>query len=117
MLSLKHDTGIDNFIVTLHVWYGQRLSLHQIVAGNVTHAGNYYMLGTTTISSMPFQVLGLWSHLKEIFFLSLDLTVTNVNTKKCRNKKIEVEVNIQPNLSLHLFVILLLLNIMRGNRY
>ena len=93
------------------------MALHQIVAGNVTHAGSYYMLGTTTIPSMPFQVLGLWSHLKEIFFLSLDLTVTNVNTKKCRNKKIEVEVNIQPNLSLHLFVVLLLLNIMRGNRY
>ena len=96
---------------TLQVWYGQWLALHQIVAGNVTHAGSYYMLGTTTIPSMPFQVLGLWSRLKEIF-LSLDVIVIDVKAKKYRNKKIEVKVNIQspiPNLSLHLFVVLLLL--------
>ena len=42
----------------------------------------YYMLGTTTKLSMPFQVLGLWLHLKEIFFLGLGLTVTEINIKK-----------------------------------
>ena len=41
----------------------------------------YYMLGTTTKLSMPFQVL------KEIFFLGLGLTVTEINIKKkYRNK-------------------------------
>ena len=38
------------------------IGLHQILAGNVTH--NYYMLGITTELSMPFQVLGLWLHLR-----------------------------------------------------
>ena len=36
----------------------------------------YYMLGTTTKLSMLFQVLGLWLHLKEIFFLGLSLRLT-----------------------------------------
>ena len=40
----------------------------------------YYMLGTTTKLSMPFQVL------KEIFFLGLGLTVTEINMKKYTNK-------------------------------
>ena len=43
---------------------------------------NYYMLGTTTELSMPFQVLGFWLHLKEVFILGLDLTVTEINIKK-----------------------------------
>ena len=37
---------------------------------------------------MLFQVLGLWLRLKEIFFLHLGLTLTEVNikTKSYRNK-------------------------------
>ena len=63
------------------------VGLHHILAGNVEH--NYYMLVTTTKLSMPFQVLGLWLHLKEIF-LGLGLTVTEMNIKKkYRNKKIK----------------------------
>ena len=40
----------------------------------------YYMLGTTAKLSMPFRV---W---KEIFFLCLGLTVTEINIKKYRKK-------------------------------
>ena len=36
---------------------------------------SYYMLGTITKLSMPFQVL------KEIFFLGLGLTVTEINIR------------------------------------
>ena len=49
----------------------------------------YDMLGTTTKLSMLFQVVGLWLHLKEIFFLSLGLTETEMNIKKYGNKKIK----------------------------
>ena len=52
------------------------VGLHQILAGKC-----YYMLGTTTKLSMPFQVLGLWLHLKEISFLVLGLTVTEIKIK------------------------------------
>ena len=31
---------------------------------------------------MLFQVLGFWLHLKEVFILGLDLTVTEINIKK-----------------------------------
>ena len=41
---------------TLQVWYGEWLARHQILAGNVTRTGNYYMLGTTT---KLLQVVGL----------------------------------------------------------
>ena len=59
------------------------MALHQILAGNVTHTGNnYYMLGTTTKLSMPFQILVLWLHLEEIFFLGLGLTLPEIITKK-----------------------------------
>ena len=61
------------------------IGLHQILA--VTH--NYYMLGATTKLSMPFQVLGLWLHLKEIFFLGLGLTVTEINIKKGQKQENE----------------------------
>ena len=38
------------YVKALHKFgYGQRLALHQILAVNVTHASDYYMLGTTTI--------------------------------------------------------------------
>ena len=46
----------------------------------------YYMLGTTTKLSMPFQVLGLWLHLKELLFLGLGLTVTEINIKKVQKQ-------------------------------
>ena len=39
----------------------------------------YKMLETTT---KPFQVLGLWLHLKEMFFLGLGLMVTERLTSK-----------------------------------
>ena len=42
----------------------------------------YYILGTTTILSMPFQVLGLQLYLKEIFLVGLGPTVTKINIKK-----------------------------------
>ena len=41
-------------------------------------------MGTTTELSMPFQVLMLWLHLKEVLLLGLDLTVTGL-TSKYRN--------------------------------
>ena len=37
-------------------------SSEEILAGYIAH--NYYMPGTTTKLSMPFQVLVLWLHLK-----------------------------------------------------
>ena len=43
----------------------------------------YYMLGTTTKLSMPFQVL------KEIFFLGLGLTVTEINIKKVQEQDLK----------------------------
>ena len=43
----------------------------------------YYMLGTTTKLSMPFQVL------KEIFFLGLGLTVTEINIKKVQKQDLK----------------------------
>ena len=56
----------------------------------------YYILGSTTKLSMPFQILGLYLYLKEIFLVGLDLTVTikkvqkqdfkNIkNVKRCRD--------------------------------
>ena len=83
MLSLKHDNGI---IVALQVWYSQWLVLHQILAGNVTHAGNlhawnhYYTVNAVSSS-------GVAVRLKEIFLPGLDLTVTDINTKKYRTRK------------------------------
>ena len=64
------------------------VGLHQILAGNDTHV-NYYMLGTTTKLSMPFQVLVLWLHLKEMFFLGLGLTVTEINIKKVQKQDVK----------------------------
>ena len=46
-----------------------------------------YMLGTTTKMSMSFQVLGLWLHLKEMFFLGLGITVTEIKSTETRLKK------------------------------
>lgn len=51
------------------------MAFYQIEAGSVKD--NYYMLGTTATLTVLFQVLGLWSHLKDVFFLGLeDLTAT-----------------------------------------
>ena len=47
------------------------------------------MLATTTKLSMLFQVLGLWLHLKEIFFLGLGLTVTEINIKKVQKEDLK----------------------------
>ena len=60
----------------LHKWYGEWLALHRIPAG-ILHAWNHY-----TKLSMLFQVLGLWLHLNEIFFIGLGLTVTKINISK-----------------------------------
>ena len=49
----------------------------------------YYMLGTTTRLSMPFQFLRLRLHLKEIFFLGLRLTVTEINIKKVQKQDLK----------------------------
>ena len=38
---------------------------------------------------MLFQVLGLWLHLKEIFFLGLSLTVTEINIKKVQKQDLK----------------------------
>ena len=79
----NQEIGFEKFGTELQKVVG----LHQILDGNVTH--NYYLLGTATKLSMPFQVLLLWLHLKEIFSLGLGLTVTEISLKKYRNKKIK----------------------------
>ena len=61
------------------------LGLHQIQAGNVITC-----LEPLLKLSMPFQVLGLWLHLKEIFFLGLGLTVTEVNIKKIQKQDLKM---------------------------
>ena len=49
-----------------------------------------YVLGTTTKLSMPFQVLVLWLLLREILFLGLGLTVTEINiTKKVQKQDLK----------------------------
>ena len=46
------------------------------------------MPGTTTKLSIPFQVLVLWLHLKEIF-LGLRLTVTEISIKKVQKQDLK----------------------------
>ena len=58
---------------------GQLVGPHQILAGN-------YVLGTNTKLLMPFQVPVLWLHLREILFLDLGLTVTEINIKKVETR-------------------------------
>ena len=53
------------------------------------------MLGTTTKLSMPLQVLGLWLHLEEIFFLGLGLTVTEINIKKEQKQDLKIIKNVK----------------------
>ena len=61
------------------------VGLHQILTSNVTH--NYlYIPGTSTKLSMLFQVLGLQLHVHLKVLLGLDLTVTEINIKKCELK-------------------------------
>ena len=43
---------------------------------------------TAWLLSMPFQVLGLWLHLTMKYIL-LSITVTEINIKRYRNKKIK----------------------------
>ena len=50
---------------------------------------NHYMPGTTTKLLTPFQVLVLWLHLKEIFFLGLGLTVTEINIIKVQKQDLK----------------------------
>ena len=52
---------------------GERLALHQVLAGYITHY--YYMPGTTTITVNTVSSSGVVVTL-EIFFLGLGLTVT-----------------------------------------
>ena len=47
----------------------------------------YYTLGTTSKLSILFQVLGLWLHL---FFLGLDLTITEINIKKVQKQDLKM---------------------------
>ena len=61
------------------------MALHQVLAGYITHY--YYMPGATTKLSIPFQV-GVVVTL-EIFFLSLSLTVTEVNIKKVQKQDLK----------------------------
>ena len=46
----------------------------------------YYILGSTTKLSMPFQILGLYLYLKAIFLVGLGLTVTEINIKKVQKQ-------------------------------
>ena len=64
----------------LKIWYGECLAFirFQLV---------YYMLGTTTRLSVLLQVLGIWLHLRETFFLGLGLTVTEQKSTETRLKK------------------------------
>ena len=64
-------TNITHIVVKKQVEPGLNIpeievGLHQILADNVIT-----ILGTTTKLPMPFQVLGLQLHLKEIFFIGL----------------------------------------------
>ena len=49
----------------------------------------YYILGSTTKLSMPFQILGLYLYLKEIFLVGLGLTVTEINIKKVQKQDLK----------------------------
>ena len=62
---------------------GERLALHQVLAGYITHY--YYMPGTTTKLPTPFQVLVTL----EIFFFGLGLTVTEINIKKVQKQDLK----------------------------
>ena len=59
------------------------VGLHQILADNVTH--KYFVLGTTTKLSIPFQLS--YGFLKEIFFIGLSLTVSDQKSTEARLKK------------------------------
>ena len=63
------------------IWYGEYWwsALHRIPC-------SWYMLGTTTRLSMLLQVLGLWLHLRETFFLGVGLTVTKKKSAETRLK-------------------------------
>ena len=51
----------------------------------------HYILGSTTKLSMPFQILGLYLYLKEIFLVGfIGVTVTvRLTSKKYRNKTLK----------------------------
>ena len=49
----------------------------------------YYILGSTTKLSMPFQILGLYLYLKEIFLVGLGVTVTEINIKKVQKQDLK----------------------------
>ena len=63
------------------------MALRQVLAGYITH--NYYMPGTTTKLSTPFQVLHGVVVTLEIFFLALGLTVTEINIKKVQKQDLK----------------------------
>ena len=60
------------------------VGLHQISSWQC-----YYILGSTTKLSMPFQILGLYLYLKEIFLVGLRLTVTEINIKKVQKQDLK----------------------------
>ena len=62
------------------------MALHQVLAGYITRY--YYMPGTTTKLSTPFQVLVLWLHLK-YSLLGLGLTITEINIKKVQKQDLK----------------------------
>ena len=58
------------------------VGLHQILAGN----GITFL---EALLSMPFQILGLYLYLKEIFLVGLGLTVTEINIKKVQKQDLK----------------------------
>ena len=64
-------------------WYREWLALHRILAGNITITITCL---EPLLNSMPFQVLKLSLHLKQVLFLGLVLPVTS---KKYMNKRIK----------------------------
>ena len=50
---------------------------------------SHQLLQTWNYYSMAFQALGLWLHLKEVFFLGLGLTITEINVENKTCEKME----------------------------
>ena len=70
--------------------YGEWLALYQVLGSKLCYASNFvYMLGTTIKLTMLFQVLGNTCTLERIVFSDFGLAVTEISTKKYRNKKIK----------------------------
>ena len=79
------------------------MTLHQVLAGYITH--DYYMPGTTTKLSTPFQVLVLWLHLHDI---GLGITVTEI--KVAENPVVSRSTNLESKLIRRLCLVKLVAN-------